>query len=131
MALLLLVLLRLQGRKSLLLFPLALKHLHLLDFLYAEPKRPIISYELVLEVHALEAGLDVLTVPFRLKRNLHRLARDDLYFRESMFRIQMLESWISRLLAQEHVELSIFEAPNIDFLVYLLVEGLQLKAEVG
>ena len=43
----------------------------------------------------------------------------------------MLESWIRRLLAEEHVELSIFEAPNINLLVDLLVEGLQLKAQVG
>jgi hypothetical protein len=131
LTLLLLVLLCLQGRKSLLLLLLALKHFHLLHFLYAEPKRPIILHELVLEVHALQTGLNVLTVPFWLKRNLHLLVGDNLYFWESVFWIQKLESWIRRFLAQEHVELSIFETPNINLLVYLLVECLQLKAKVG
>ena len=59
---------------------LALEHLGLLDFLNAEAKRPVVSHELFLEVHALEAGLNVCAVPFRLKRDLHLLAGDDLYF---------------------------------------------------
>ena len=67
----------------------------------------------------------------RLERNLHLLILQYLQLRQRLFRIQELESLILGFLSDEHVELGVLKAPYVYFLVYLLVQGLELEAEIS